>query len=117
MYMAWKDYDDFEKKYGSDVDLDNVSKRLTIWYSFNVLGNLLKTGLADKETIYGIMSTLAVWAWAKFDPIMGEHRRRYTGKDGFSGFEYLATEMLKMKKQKDPTWEPAKEFLKYIPDK
>ena len=28
--MEWKDYDDFEKKYGSDYNLDNYAKRMSV---------------------------------------------------------------------------------------
>ena len=40
--MEWSDYDDFEKKYGSDVNLDNFAKRQSTFYLFDTLGNMLR---------------------------------------------------------------------------
>ena len=116
LYMEWKDYDDFERKYGTDIGFDNASKRMNLWYTYNVLGRILESGLADKETLYNVMSVGAVWLWVKFKPIIEEHRRRYSGKDAYSGFEYLANEMLKMKRQRDPSFQIPETFAKYIPD-
>ncbi len=40
--MEWSDYDDFERKYGSDYNLDNVAKRHLFWIYFDALGCLLR---------------------------------------------------------------------------
>lgn len=29
--MEWTDYDDFERKYGSDYNPDNYAKRMVVW--------------------------------------------------------------------------------------
>jgi hypothetical protein len=53
--MEWRDYDDFEKKkYGSDVNLDNYSKRMSTLYIFNSAGSLPREKLVEPETLYGL---------------------------------------------------------------
>jgi len=116
MNMEWKDYDDFEKKYGSDFNIDNAAKRMCLWSQYDAVGNLLKSGLADKETIYGVGTFGATWLWAKFEPIIVENRRRYGPKNQFSGFEYLASEMMKMAKQREPSYLIPESYTRYIPD-
>jgi len=116
MNMEWKDYDNFEKKYGSDYNSDNFSKRMNLWHSYNSLGNLLRSGLADRDTLYNAGLRTTVWLWVKFKPIIEENRRRYGDKTSFSGFEYLATEMMRMARQKDPSYRIPETFTKYVPD-
>ena len=116
MNMEWKDYDDFERKYGSDDNPDNYAKRMSVWSSCDMLGHLLKKNVADAETCYISGGTFAIFTWEKFKHILIEHGRRYGGVDRFSGFEYLAQEMLKLRKQHDPSYEVPKSFTQYIPD-
>jgi hypothetical protein len=113
--MKWKDYDDFEKKYGSDNNVDNYAKRQAVWNIYNNVGKLLKAGLLDRETIYNSGQTSVVWMWEKFKPIVEEHRRRYSGKDAHAGFEYVAGEMLKMKLASDPSYKVPETFAEYVP--
>jgi hypothetical protein len=42
MNMEWKDYDEFERKYGSDFNLDNYAKRTTTMIHYNMLGSLVE---------------------------------------------------------------------------
>jgi hypothetical protein len=115
--MNWTNYEDFERKYGSDYNLDNFSKRMMSWNQFETMGNMLKSGLLDRDTLYGVTSLAAPYTWAKFSPIMDEWRKRYSGMDAYSGFEYLASEMLKMKHIRDPKYKVPESLAKYIPDK
>ena len=117
LYMKWENYDDFEKKYGSDVNMDNWAKRVSLFYTYDTLGNLLKSGLADVETLYSVGTIItAVWLWVKFKPIIEESRRRYSGKDGYAGFEYLATKMMEMKSRRDPLYKIPETGMAYVPD-
>jgi len=38
MNMEWRDYDDFERKYGSDFNMDNFAKRSTAWTTYSTFG-------------------------------------------------------------------------------
>ena len=105
-YMEWDNYDDFERKYGSDVNLENYAKRVLVWSKYDSLGQLLKKGLADKDILYNSQVVYnSVYLWYKYQDILEVNRRLYSGADGWTGFEYLANEMLKIKHQRDPTWD------------
>ena len=88
-----------------------------MWNQFETIGDQLKAGVLDRETIYKVTRISPVWTWAKFKPILEENRKRYTGKDAWTGFEYLAGEMLKMKLERDPTCKVPETFAKYVPNK
>jgi len=114
--MEWTNYDDYERKYGSDNNPDNYAKRFSVWSSCNVFGHLLRKNVADAETFYYAGGQYVVWIWEKFKPVILEHRRRYSVSNAFDGLEYLAEEMLKITRKKDPSFEIPKTFAKYIPD-
>ena len=114
--MEWRDYEDFEKKYGSDYNLDNFAKRQSLFYQFDTLGHMLRKGLADRETLYNTTGIAASWTWTKFKSILSENRRRYAGRDVFTGFEYLAGEMMKMKHLRDPSYNIPEMFARYVPN-
>lgn len=116
MNMEWKDYDDFERKYGSDKNPDNYAKRMSVWTSCDMLGHLLKKNIADVETCYISGGTFAIFVWEKFKDILIEHRRRYVGADMYGGLEYLSNEMLKLRRKNDSSYQVPKTFTKYIPN-
>ena len=115
--MAWSDYDDFEKKYGTDYNLDNAVLRTHIWFTYDTIGHQVKKGLADLDTVYDSTGIFALWMWRKFQPVIDEHRRRYVGSDMYRGWEYLAGEILKLKLERDPSYKVPETFIKYIPNK
>jgi len=117
MSMEWKDYDDFERKYGSDYNLDNYAKRMHFFYTFEAIGDLLRAGMADVETLYGVTMFTAIMIWQKFLPTLAENRRRYTGKDGWSGFEYLVNELIRIRNKRNPNLVSSETSIKYIPEK
>ena len=105
MYMEWEDYDDFEEKYGSDVNLENYVMRVTVWSKYDSLGMILMKGLADKEILYNSQVVYnSVWLWQKYKDVFEVNRRLYSGADGWVGLEYLANELFKIKQQRDPNW-------------
>ena len=115
--MSWKDYDDFERKYGTDANFENAVTRVNIWFTYDSLGHLLRKGLIDLETVYDSAGVFTLWTWDKFEPILDEHRRRYVGNDVYRGWEYLAGEVMKMKLKRDPSYKVPEMFAKYIPNK
>ncbi|MCX6655123.1 MAG: hypothetical protein NTY03_08385 [Candidatus Bathyarchaeota archaeon] len=115
--MEWRDYDDFEKKYGSDFNVHAASQRFSVWLTFNKLGYMLSKGLVDAEDIYEMGGMNCIMCWAKWEAIIRESRRRYNGADYLSYFEYLASEMNKMKLRKAPSYVLPKTLVKYVPDK
>jgi len=117
MNMEWKDYDDFERKYGSDFNLDNYSKRTSVNYTYNMIGMLLREKLVEPETLYRMGLLGASFMWYKFEDVINESRRRYMGKDNQEDFEFFAKEMLRIKMIRDPEYKLPEAFLKYIPIK
>jgi hypothetical protein len=106
MYMEWEDYDDFENKYGSDVNRENYNTRMVVWGAFDSLGNLLRTGMADKDILYGSIFTYnSVQVWNKYEDILTINRKLYSGPEGWIGFEYLAEELYKIRLQRDRDWD------------
>ena len=63
--MEWKDYDDFERKYGSDYNLDNYAKRMNVWKIYNTLGMLVCEKLIEPEVLYRINDVNPIFARAK----------------------------------------------------
>ena len=91
--MQWSDYDDFEKKYGTDSNPEGAALRLGVLYEWNGVGYLLKKGVIDRETAYRLGNNVsATWLWKKFEPVIREMRARYNIPEAFSELEYLMEE-------------------------
>ena len=115
--MEWNDYDEFERKYGSDNNPDNFGKRTTAWNNFNTMGMLLKNGLIDPETLFGSGRSAPMFHWKKFGEVIKEMRRRYSMPLYCTGLEYLAAENKKYLEQKGYTIKLPDTYYKYIPEK
>jgi hypothetical protein len=111
----WSDYGDFERKYGSENDVDAAATRYTVWNAFDSLGMMLRKGMVEAEDIYNVGS-VSSFLWVKFKPVIEENRRRYNGESYLRDFEYLFEEMMKVKLSKDPTYKVPETLDKYIPD-
>ena len=115
--MEWEDYDDFERKYGSDVDPDNYGKRMSSLYRFNTMGLLLMKGHIDADTIFNLESGNApLYHWTKFESVIKEQRRRYKIPNWCNGFEYLANESKKYLERQGFSSEIPETFLQYVPE-
>jgi len=112
----WSDYDDFERKYGSDSNPQFAGLRYFIWSTYNDVGYLVRQGLIDIEDVYNIVGTGISWTWSKYESIIEEQRRRYNGADWHRDFEYIAKELLKMKIARDPSYKVPDNLSKYIPN-
>jgi hypothetical protein len=115
--MEWKDYDDFEKKYGSDYNLDNYAKRWNVWKTYNTLGMLVREKLIEPEVIYKIDTANVCFIWNKFKDIIMEQRKRYGMKDDLSDFEFLYNEIHRVALSRDPSYKIPETLTKYVPDK
>jgi hypothetical protein len=49
MNYEWKDYEDFEKKYGSDNNVEAASKRYSLWSDYNHVGTMMRKGIISVE--------------------------------------------------------------------
>ena len=96
LLMDWIDFDDSLKKYDSTVNIDNYSKRASIWASYNSMGYELYKGNIDIETIYHLTGYQVLWfLWNKFKPIILGYRKRYGNPDHMKWLEYLVDELAK----------------------
>jgi hypothetical protein len=117
MNYEWSDYGDFERKYGSDNNVEATAKRFSLWVEFNSMGAMVRKGMIRAEDLYDMGLTSPVYFWAKYMPIIEENRRRYNGEGYLRDFEYLAGELLRVMKEHDPTYSLPEALTKYIPDK
>jgi hypothetical protein len=109
----WDDFEDFERKYGLDVNSDAFHQRHACFNWANFIGNLLKKDLIDHDLVYKFIPFAFPQLWNKFKPIIEEHRVRYNfGPDYHAGFEYLAKEMERIRETK--AIEPTKPFAESV---
>jgi len=113
----WKDYADFEKKYGTENNIEEASKRFATWNHWNSVGSMLRKGIVSIEDIYDTGGSGGIYLWEKFKMIVEENRRRYTGKFYLKDWEYLAGEMSKYMKTMDPSYTIPQTLDKYVLDK
>jgi hypothetical protein len=114
--MEWKDYDDFEKKYGSDSNVENAAMRYATWTQYNSIGAMLRKDMVEAEDLYDMGMLGVVFTWAKFSDVIEEQRRRYNGQDYLRDFEYLAGELMKVKLRRDPSYKVPETLSRYITD-
>ena len=100
MFYQWEDFEDFEKKYGQNSE-DLTTILHTTWQQFNGVGLLLRRGLIDRETAYGLSGGWrAVLIWMKWKNVIVEMRERYYNPDYMDGLEFLGVEMMKYREEK-----------------
>jgi hypothetical protein len=114
----WSNYDEFEKKYGTDYNLDSYPKRLSLWRFYNSLGYMLMKKMVDADSIFNMGDGDGIiLVWAKFESIIKTQRKLYKmGEKWMWGFEYLAGEMLKIGKMQGASY-TFDTFQKYVPDR
>ena len=115
--MKWTDWDDFEKKYGSDNNLHNVAIRNEIGRYYDVLGYLLREKLVDAETIYSFTATNAILLWTKQKGLVEYQMKQYFGEDHLRDYEFLAQEMMKIKLKRDPSYRVPESLISYVTNK
>ncbi len=93
--MQWSDFEDFKRKYDSQVNPESYSKRMSLWLQYDSIGYLYRSGLIDLETVANVGSGLLVWDWLKFKPIIEQYRKTELGPRAFGNFEYLAEAVLR----------------------
>jgi hypothetical protein len=96
--MEWTDYDDFEKKYGSDNNPENYAMRNSFNNLLDAAGFLAKKGLIDVDNIYEIWSFGTISYWNKFRDVFLKQRVVYNMPDMVVNMEYLYNEMIRISK-------------------
>jgi len=115
-YWKWTDYEDFERKYGSDNNPEAYAIRLTDWYWMNNVGLMMKNNLIDEEMAYDMFGSSIIITWVTWKPIIMEQRVRYMGENWMEYFEYLGVRMISIQKSRDITWQVPKTGIEYVSD-
>ena len=97
----WEDYDDYQKKYGpyTHPELAAIMESQTSY--FEGLGILVQDGMVDINIVYRIAGRRINQLWYQFEAVIKEIRKmaRGPGSDYAESFEYLATEVIKLRRQ------------------
>jgi hypothetical protein len=92
----FSDFQDFQEKYGRD-NPDFYSKILSVWWSYNTVGGLLRQGLLNGENVSELMGTMIERQWEKWGDIIRELRVDLGSPTTFIEFEYLYNQMKKIR--------------------
>jgi hypothetical protein len=116
--FQWEDYNDFERKYGSDTDVESYAERYGAWSSMNRAGFLLKEGLITMDILVGSLGGQLgpLWQWRKFESIIMEQRVRYKMPLLFVWWEYLAGEIERYYEERGYTDLIPENLGSYVPD-
>ena len=94
--MEWTDYDDFEKKYGSDTNPESFAIREFMGGWFKKAGVLLRYGMIDVQLLYDYLGRDAIDLWNKYGEIVRTQRKVYESPEFMRDWEYLYDEMIKI---------------------
>ncbi len=94
MDVEFKDQKDFEKKYGLDLRIEMA----LVLNLFDGIGELLRKGLADYETV---SSMPVVVMWEKLIPFVEGARKAYNDPSWWANFEYFYNEAKKRQQRGD----------------
>lgn len=95
----WEDLDDWHRKYGKGASPEIEALPYEQFSIYDGLGMLVKEKMVDVNTVFNMMGSGIVIIWYKFETII-RWNRETIGACFFEHFEYIANEMIKMKKQK-----------------
>ena len=111
--MEWVDFDDFVSKYDSTVNFDNWMKRTMVWNACEVLGHQYRTKMVDFDTVFTTCNTFVPILWTKFRPIIEEYvRRGVNPKLMYENFEYLADEINRVMRRREPSFDGSSTYLR-----
>ena len=100
IWINYKDYDDFVKKYGSLSTEKQESMAIhTVCNFFEGIGLILKRNLVSTEIIWDYWSESAIFMWEKLKPLVEGFRKQANMPRAWEPFEYLYDEMKKREQQ------------------
>ena len=104
VYKSWAelvnmgkiDYEEYLQKYDSTVNPDHFAKRAQIWYSYDIIGELLRMGTVELDLLNRLsLAPMVITMWERWEHIIRKTREREGGPDLWEGFEYLYNEVKK----------------------
>lgn len=103
MTLQWKDYKDFMERYGySNPEI--YGKWCSQLFMLEMMGVLVKSGIAPAETLYYLGAYGVLRLWEKYKNIIQGRRDAAFGQDFIINLEYLAGEMMKIKMRHDASF-------------
>jgi hypothetical protein len=78
---------------------------------------ILRKGMVETEDLYDMGLQSAMYPWQKCKHLIDENRRRYNGQNYLRDLEFLAGDMLRVVKERDPSYTFPETLDKYVPDK
>jgi hypothetical protein len=111
MNMEWADYDDFIEKYGHSSS-EKFSKWYSLFFVWETLGYLVKRKIVKAETLYALGAWGCIRVWEKYKDVIENHRSKVMGLDWMVNFEFIASEMLKIKMRNDASFKDKLEINK-----
>ena len=106
MGLTWENYEDYLQRWGPYANPEGTEEIVLITSSWNFLdglGKMLREGLVDIDTVYDMFGHRILMVWFKFETIIQAIRieeRGGAGSDYLLNFEYLADEMIRLKKER-----------------
>ena len=96
IWITYKDYDDYVKKYGAPNSEEPIPTAVdTVLYFYDEVGVLLSKKLVDIDLIDQLFGYNIILVGTKIMPIIEEGRKRYDLPRIWTNFEYLYNEMKK----------------------
>ncbi|MBA7613000.1 hypothetical protein ES703_20243 [subsurface metagenome] len=113
--MEWEDWDDYNRKYGSENNPENYALRFSTWSRISGVGLLVKAGLIDVGSVHDLMRTTILWQWEKFRDIIIRTREEWNMENFMEGFEFLANEMMKETESRGHSADVPESFARFVP--
>ena len=99
--MRVPDYEEFLQKYDSSVNPAHYAKRIHLWWTFNCIGELLRTETIEPDLVLRLqLSPMVIAMWENWGPIIEEIRERENFPEYGEGFEYLYHELKRLRREK-----------------
>jgi hypothetical protein len=95
----WKDFDDFEEKYG---DAESYSKHMSAGCYYEGIGVLVQRGLIDVEIVDDLLSGYIIRFWEKFKPVNDVWRERLEWPQSYEWLEYLYNQIKPIVEEQHP---------------
>jgi hypothetical protein len=100
MNMEWTDFDDFNRKYGSDIEYATAVRMVSRF--FEGIGLYVKRGLIDVTMVDDLMSGATMRFWEKYRSIMVEARTQWNWPQMLEWTEYLYNEIMPIVEEQHP---------------
>ena len=87
------------ERYAGEANPQHYGKRSSLWWTYNSIGTLLKREHISIDVVNDLVGLNVVLQWKKWGGIILEHRVRKNWSNYYTGFEYLAEELMKIQKE------------------